>query len=47
MSSRKEWICLKQKDTIGTWEQFKFTYVTRYFWIWELREIFICDFEEG
>lgn len=36
MSSRKECICLKQKDTLGIWEQFKFTYVTSYFWICKL-----------
>lgn len=41
MSSRKEWICLKQKDTFGIWEQFKFTYVTSSFWIWNLRDFYL------
>lgn len=36
MSSRKECICLKQKDIFGIWKQFKFTYVTSYFWICKL-----------
>lgn len=40
MSSRKEHICLKQKDAFGIWEQFKFTYVTSYFWICKF-EIFL------
>lgn len=36
MSSRKQPICLKQNDTFGIWEQFKFIYVTSYFWICKL-----------
>lgn len=36
MSSRKEWICLKQKYRFDIWEQFKPTYVTSYCWIWKL-----------